>query len=233
MDRIHATVVSSTAPAPPATSLPQGYPQDRVDGGQDGTIFAAWYLHMLIEEIRNVIVDAGLAPIFSSTGQLSQAISALIAAAGAAPVAVIADDRVSGVHGGGFTSGSWVARQAAEISDANNLVEITGGTAIALAAGTYEVDISCPAYYCGPHQARLYNVTGSAVAIVGTSEDTNPGQEAQVTRSVIRGRISHAVTTTYRIEHRCTTTRATDGLGVAAGFGTERYTVGVFRRIAT
>jgi hypothetical protein len=230
-DRIRAAGVSATPPAAPAVSLPQGYPTDEVSGTTPGTIITAWWLHMLTEEIRNCIVAGGVTPSVEATNQLAQAVQNLVTGAAEKPVVCLADDRIQGAHGGAFTSGSWVTRQIAEVSDVAGLATVAANV-ITLEPGVYEVDIRAPGYYCGAHQARLYDVTGAAVAIVGTSEYTNPGQEAQVTWSVVSGRIAVLSQRQYRIEHRCGTTRADDGLGRAANLGPERYTIAVFRRLA-
>ena len=74
MDRIRAGTVSATEPAPPSLSLPQGF----LPRGQEahGTIFTPFMFHMLLEEVRNVIVAAGLTPSQDSTEQLAEAIGA-------------------------------------------------------------------------------------------------------------------------------------------------------------
>lgn len=142
------------------------------------------------------------------------------------------DEKAAGTDGGGFTSGAWQKR------DLNTEHADTGGHAslassqITLAAGTYVADIVCPAGVVDNHQARLYNVTDAATALVGTSMFCASGS-TQYTQSQITGRFTIAVSSTFEVQHRCQTTKATDGLGNACNFGeVEVYTVARFWKVA-
>lgn len=81
MDRAYASGSSGSAPSAPA-SPSIGYPT----AGNPGTVTPAtkpgpWWYHMVTEEMRKVITDAGLTPDHTNLGQLSAAIAALINAA--------------------------------------------------------------------------------------------------------------------------------------------------------
>jgi hypothetical protein len=138
-------------------------------------------------------------------------------AAGLSDYAIFQEQQASGTNGGTFTSGSWVTRTL-------NTTAVTVGTAITLAGnqitlapGTYYIKAYVPAYLAGVHQARLYNTTSAATAIVGTS--------AVDGYSIIEGFVTVVSTSVFEIQHQCTTTRATDGLGKSAAFGeNEVYT---------
>jgi hypothetical protein len=132
-------------------------------------------------------------------------------AAGLSDYAIFQEQQASGVNGGTFTSGSWVTRTL-------NTTAVTVGTAITLAGnqitlapGTYYIKAYVPAYLAGVHQARLYNTTSAATAIVGTS--------AVDDYSIIEGFVTVASTSVFEIQHQCTTTRVADGLGKGAAFG--------------
>ena len=67
---------------------------------------------------------------------------------------------------------------------------------------------------------RIYNVTAATPALIGTSEScrsVGATQQITQTRSHVQGRLTVAVPTTYQIEHQCTSTQATVGLGQPTG----------------
>jgi len=229
MDRIRAETVSATEPAPPSLSLPQGFPVAQGSGGGAGTIFTPFMFHMLLEEVRNVIVAAGLTPSQDSTEQLAEAIGALISGSSVPKIVELGDIKTKNTAGGTFTAGSWHIRSIAELADPAGLCTVASNV-ITLQPGAYWAEITCPASQVGTHQARLWRVTGGTLALLGTSEYGAAGN-GHMQRSRIAGVIQHSVPTDYRIEHYCTTTRATDGLGYPANIDSEVYTKGVLVRL--
>lgn len=135
----------------------------------------------------------------------------------------IQDQKSAGTQGGGSTSGSWQTKTLnTEVTD--TIGSTLSSNEFTLPVGTYEIDAISPACSSNAHQARLYNVTDAAVALYGTSEFSSSGSQI-ITQSHITGRITIADTKTFRIEHRVTASRATDGYGAANNFGgTEIYT---------
>lgn len=84
MDRTYASGAAGSAPAAPA-SPSIGYPTAGNPGtGTPATKPGPYWYHMIAEEIRKVITDAGLTPDHTNLGQLSAAITARIAAVGGA-----------------------------------------------------------------------------------------------------------------------------------------------------
>ena len=74
MDRVYESAVSSTPPTAPETPL-LGYPTSGNPAtGIPATIQGAWNIHMIMEELRNVIIAAGIEPDAKDVTQLSQAI---------------------------------------------------------------------------------------------------------------------------------------------------------------
>ena len=148
------------------------------------------------------------------------------------PYIEIRDEKAAGTAGGGFTSGVWQTRTLnTEHADTGSHASVASNQ-ITLAAGTYEVDITCPAAVVGTHQAMLYNVTDSATTLIGHSAQTATGSTV-ITHARITGRFTIASQKVFEIRHRCTTTKATDGMGIAANFGeTEIYTVARFWKVA-
>jgi len=148
---------------------------------------------------------------------------------------LVRDEKAANTDGGTFTAGSWQTR------DLNTeVVDIGGHVAVAsnqmtMAAGTYECVITAPA--CGTstgvglHQARLYNITQTAVEVLGTTVGA-ANASGLVNLSVVAGRFAVAASDVLEVQHRCTVTRSTDGFGIAANIGNnEIYTVCAMRRV--
>jgi hypothetical protein len=155
---------------------------------------------------------------------------------------LITDEKAAGTHGGTFTSGAWQTRTLnTEKNDTGNHASISNNQ-ITLAAGTYEVEISCPAKAVLAHQARLFNITDSATTLVGTTECTDLGgkenyskvpEQAATTRSIIRGRFTLASAKVFEVQHRCASTQGTYGFGMAANFDeVEVYTIAQFHKVS-
>lgn len=142
------------------------------------------------------------------------------------------DEKAANTAGGGFTSGAWQTRTLnTEAADAGNNASL-GSNQITMAAGTYECHIICPAAFVNAHKARLYNITDSADILIGSSEWSGTGATIQ-TPSVITGRFSLSTVKVLEVQHRCSTTKATDGFGLASNLDSkvEVYTIAKFWRV--
>lgn len=83
MDRAFSSGASGTPPSAPA-SPSSGYATSGNPGtGTPATKPGAWWYHMVTEELRQLIVAAGLTPDYTNTSQVAQAVQALIAAGAA------------------------------------------------------------------------------------------------------------------------------------------------------
>jgi hypothetical protein len=101
---------------------------------------------------------------------------------------------------------------------------------ITLPAGTYETDISVPAYVAGYTRAFLRVSGGGALVLNG---DNGYGASNVTNTLRIRGRFTRAATTTLEVAQYCSTSNASLGLGVAAnlaGFN-EIYTEAMFWKV--
>ncbi|MFN3169303.1 MAG: hypothetical protein ACE37E_01265 [Hyphomicrobiales bacterium] len=133
-------------------------------------------------------------------------------ASGAVPDAVIQEE--SAGNAGGSTAGSWVTR-------ALNTVDYDPDSHVTLSSNqvTFDqdgwVEWSAPAYLANNHMTRLYNVTDGVVTAYGEAARCGSSDSVQ-THS--RGGCAAVASKSYRIEHRVTTAKAGDGLGVNAGF---------------
>lgn len=144
----------------------------------------------------------------------------------------IRDEKAAGTNGGTFTLGDWRTRDLnTEHADAGNHASVSSNQ-ITLAAGTYEVDIRCPARAVSFHKARLQNITDATTTLVGTSMEQGTGS-GQTSFSLITGRFTIASQKTFEVQHQSAATGTTTGFGSAAGFSTtEVYTVARFWKVA-
>jgi hypothetical protein len=152
-----------------------------------------------------------------------------IAAGGGAPDAVLEDQKATTTDGGTATSGSWETRTLnTEVRDNGGIISISSNEFTPTVAGWVEWE--APALRVGLHQSRLYNVTGAAAVAYGSNASTG----GAVDNSALScGGAPVAANTAYRIEHRVSATKSTDGYGQANSFGgTEVYTRVKFWRTA-
>lgn len=142
----------------------------------------------------------------------------------------VKDIKAQNTAGGTFTSGAWQKRDIAEIQDFANLLSITTNV-LQLQPGTYEVDIECPANMVDFHQARLQNTTDNTTLIEGSVRNSAAAGTGGNNCSRIQGTFSISVTKNIEIQHKCTTTRSTDGFGLAGNLTNEIYTQGLIKRV--
>lgn len=94
---------------------------------------------------------------------------------------------------------------------------------IRVKAGTYRVNANAPAVACNSHQTRLYNITGAAVLITGTSERITAA--AGGSRSFVQGRFTVIVPTTFELEHYTELVVGGFGLGYPMNVTVEVYSL--------
>lgn len=144
------------------------------------------------------------------------------------------DEKAAGTAGGDFNNGAWQTRTLnTEKHDAGGFGALAANR-ITLQAGTYECWICCPANEVAEHQARLYNVTGAATLVVGTSNRASAGG-ATMNHSIIVGRFTLGVASALEVQHRCANTKVVNGFGypTPGGWGeVEVYTVARFWKVA-
>jgi len=139
--------------------------------------------------------------------------------------AVLCEQQASGTAGGTFTSGAW------QIRILNNEVYDDIGISIStnvftIPAGTFYIRWAAPANKVNGHMTRLYDVTNTAVVEYGTTGRVDVGAYASNNTSEGFAKVTPSGSTEYRIEHRCETTQATNGLGESSAFGEViKYTV--------
>ena len=136
------------------------------------------------------------------------------------------DVKSSGTAGGTLTSGSYQTRTLNTQVGDTTFCSLTNGTTgtdgtanrFTLTAGTYNIEASAAGRLVNRHKIKLRNITDSTDSIIGTSEEAVAGNNANC-RSFLNGIIILTSTKTFELQHRGETTAATNGFGIASGFG--------------
>ena len=107
MDRIIApgTVAVGSGDTAPVTGTP-GQATNGVPGSIPATLFPAYGLNMLVEELRNIVVAGGLTP--SGAGSVPSSPLAGFVSGNTILVDGAAAGGYSGLSSGNFANGSWV-----------------------------------------------------------------------------------------------------------------------------
>jgi hypothetical protein len=138
-----------------------------------------------------------------------------------ASYAIIADQKAANTHSGTFTQDAWQTRDLqTEIADPDTIVSISTNQ-FTLAAGSYLIRWSAPAYQVGAHQTKLYDETGAADIEFGTSEVSSGSDTAS--RSFGSARVTPSGSNAYTIQHYCATTVVSSGFGQRNNFGNVLY----------
>jgi hypothetical protein len=136
----------------------------------------------------------------------------------------ITDQKTAGTNGGTSVANTWSVRTLNTITSSQTNTAVTlASNQITVTAGTYYFDIRVPGYTgnTGGHTARLYNVTTSAVALLGSACQN----DISFSHSIIAGFITVASTTVFSVQHNFTVSTTNTGLGYATGLQAEVYTI--------
>jgi len=144
--------------------------------------------------------------------------------ASAVNVARITDSKTLGTNGGTFTNGAWRTRDLNAIEDDPDSIVTLSSNQFTLGAGTYLIQWSAPSFKVEFNQSRLYNITGSNVSALGTSEYSANTNDVQ-TRSFGFDIVTLTASNAFEIQHQCHTSVPTNGLGVRGNHAAEKYTM--------
>lgn len=147
-------------------------------------------------------------------------------------VAQVYDQKATNTSGG-------TSQTSATARDLNAIIDpdsITGGVAsnqLTLAAGKWAVDAAVPGDGCNRFTAWLYDTTGAATLLNGTSARTLTG-DRNTTHSFIRGVFTLGAESVLEIRMQAQSS-VSDGLGPAANIGTqpEIYTTMTVYRLSS
>lgn len=136
---------------------------------------------------------------------------------------ILRDEKAQNTAGGTFTSGAWQTRTLnTESTDTGGNCSLASNQ-FTLDAGTYVIDAQAPASEVGPHQTRLQNITDGTTTITGTTALANSAASYSHAPSTLQGVFTIASSKAFELQHRCTSTKATSGFGLAANLTTEVY----------
>lgn len=142
-----------------------------------------------------------------------------------APDVILEDQKTNGTAGGGFTSGSQTRVLNIEVRDVGSNCALSSNQFV-LSAGDWYIKWSAPAYAVNRHKTRLYNVTQTTVAGLGSSAYAGSASPQQMTRSEGAAVITSNGTDAYEIRHYAESTKTTNGFGVEATAGeSEIFTI--------
>lgn len=131
----------------------------------------------------------------------------------------VRDEKTAGTDGGGFTSGAWQTRTLNTVKTNTITGASLASNQITLPAGTYFVQANAPANSVDYHKAKLYNTTASTDLIIGTNEFCgSTSADRGASRSLVNGLITLTTQSVLELQHRCYTTKATNGFGGGPSF---------------
>jgi hypothetical protein len=127
----------------------------------------------------------------------------------------VRDEKSNQTAGGTFTSGAWQTRTL----NTSMTNEISGASLssnqITLPIGTYFIHASASVYHVDQHKLKLRNTTDSSDTLIGTSMYSGDNTETSTTSFVV-GRFTIAAQKTFELQHRCATTKDSNGFGVSS-----------------
>jgi hypothetical protein len=145
-------------------------------------------------------------------------------------IAIFNETQASGTEGGGFTSGSFVKRTL-NTTVVNNITGCSiASSVITLPAGTYYFTGRAPAFNVQGNQTRIQNTTAATTVQLGTTMYVSSNNTCI---ALVEGIVTITASTNFELQHRCSLTVNTNGLGAAQSFGnSEIYSQLLIRRIA-
>lgn len=168
----------------------------------------------------NVGTAAGQIPQLDSQGKLPASVMPADSGSGSSmEVAYLKDIKPSGTHGGDCTAGVWHQRTLNNLQGGADFVSLAGNQ-FTLQPGTYNFQVIAPTYLDNIHKAILFNVSGNATALVGSTGRTHVNYGG-MNSSFINGSVEVTAPTIFEVRHRCSSDRTIVGFGLAANFGVD------------
>ncbi len=153
-------------------------------------------------------------PVYDTGAALVSMISA-----GATSFAYVREEQTSGTAGGSATSGSFATRTLNTLTQSDSWASLASNQ-IDLLAGDYLFLAWAPAHRVDQHKIKIRNIDDSTDAAIGNSSFNSSGGTGNSSSiAFLAGFTSIASTKTFELQHRVTTTKATDGFGVASTYG--------------
>lgn len=130
--------------------------------------------------------------------------------------AYLRDEKAANSNGGTFTQDAWQTRTLnTEVHDADSIVTLAANQ-FTLAAGSYFISARAPCFDVQFHKLKVANITDTVDALIGMSCFCIGGDGSLAT---VSGRITIAGSKAFELQHRCSSTQATNGFGTLTNFG--------------
>ena len=136
-------------------------------------------------------------------------------------IATLSDVKASGTAGGTATSGSYQTRTLNTLSDPTGIVTSLASNQFTLPAGEYYIEAFAPTYGTGTNKFKIRNVTDSIDSIIGPSNYAalSASGDRSSSSGDLKGTLVISSSKTFELQHRVSSTKATDGYGAPATFG--------------
>ncbi len=131
----------------------------------------------------------------------------------------IKDVKPSGTDGGTFTSGAWQTRDLNTLEGDTEFVSLDSNQFV-LEVGKYEIEAEANANEVDGHKIKLRDVDNSIDIIIGVNNEARLSGNA-ATVSSLKGVLEITTSTVFEIQHRCDTTKTTNGFGKSVSFGVD------------
>jgi hypothetical protein len=141
---------------------------------------------------------------------------------GSPQLMVFTEEKAASTHAGTFTSGAWRTRILTNTYNYNSATFTTRtGATLFMQAGTYYCKAWGVAWAVNDHQLRVQQLNNTAKQLlVGAQTRASSGGEIAFVSGVFTIAVNN---TQVQLQHRCETTKTTDGFGTAGGWTTEVY----------
>jgi len=145
-------------------------------------------------------------------------------------ISIFNETQASATEGGTFTSGAWQKRTL-NTTLVNNITGCSiASSVVTLTAGTYYFTGRAPAFNVLGHQLRIQNTTAATTVQLGTTMYVSSNNTGI---ALVEGVVTITGSTNFELQHRCSSTVSTNGLGAAQSFGGgEIYSQLLVRQIA-
>lgn len=128
--------------------------------------------------------------------------------------------------GGTFTSGAWQTRALNTIvssppgdTDVQLGVAPAGANQLLLQPGVYQISVRAPYFLTDQTVIKVRDITGGTDAIIGGVDSSSTGGDGNSALSNFSSAEDNITVSgsarVYEIQHRCTTTKSTDGFGIS------------------
>ena len=135
----------------------------------------------------------------------------------------VRQEESSGGGSGSMSTSAWNTRTLNTVMTNEITSASLSSNQITLPSGTYYIYAYGLGYACTKHQTKLYNTTDASDVLLGNSSMAH-ATYGQNTHSIVSGRFTISAQKVFELQSKSSSARATNGLGVHAGLGTEVYT---------